>query len=95
MHPPLSVVEIVAVIWFLGWSGAAVALHFQLVAKLREWGIDVPWALQNRWWVERTYADVCRQKGIDSWLAIRRIIVCGFVALPAWIVLMVCLVRSP
>ena len=95
MRPAPSVVEIVAALWFLGWTGAAVALHFKLVETLRQSGRPVSWWLQNQWWVEGEYARMCEEQGVSPWPRLRPIIICGLVAVPAWIVLMVCIMRGP
>jgi hypothetical protein len=89
----MSVVQIVAVIWFLAWTGAAVAFHFQLVRKLEAMGVEVPWLQKNRWWVEETYVEACSVQGINPGPAITRIVVCVAAAAPAFVVLIVTLVR--
>lgn len=93
MHSSVSVVQLVTMIWFLAWTFAAVALHFRLVGKLEAMGVKVPWSKQSRWWVEETYVEYCSVQGIDPWPAIRWILVCVAAAAPAFVVLIVTLVR--
>ena len=83
----------IGMLWFLSWTGATLALHFRLVAKLKELGIEVPWLLQNQPWVEWTYVEACRERQIDPWPAIRWIVGCWLASLPGFVVALLSIVR--
>jgi hypothetical protein len=93
MHPPLRPVQIVAGLWFFACVGAFLTLHFRLVRKLEEFGVRVPYLLQNQPWVEWKYVQVCREKQIDPWPPIRRLIACWLLGMAGVVVFLVMLAR--
>ena len=44
----MDIAGFVGAFWFLGWVIPVVVLHFRLVGKLEELGVEVPWRLQAR-----------------------------------------------